>query len=71
MRFDPAIGKPVKIDGQIGIRAATQETPQGIVYTVSSGQGRGQEATLYAFDTRTEKIARLGSAAVGTQNSKA
>src|SRR5262249_9651650 len=40
MRYDPEKGgPPVKIDGKIGIRAATQETPQGIVYTVSLGQG--------------------------------
>ena len=67
MRFDPELGKPVKIPGEIGIRAATEETPQGIVYTVSSGQGRN-EAVLYAFNTKTEKIESLGSAAVGSQN---
>ena len=68
MRFDPADGKPpLPIDGQIGIRAATRETPQGIVYTVSLGQGDGATATLYAFDTRTEKIENLGPAAAGSQ----
>jgi hypothetical protein len=67
MRYDPAKGgDPVKIDGEIGIRAATQETPQGVVYTASLGQG-GREATLYAFDTRTEKITDLGPAAAGKQ----
>jgi hypothetical protein len=67
MRFDPATDKaPVKIEGEIGIRAATRETPQGIVYTVSLGQGAGAEASIYAFDTKTEKIQRLGPAAVGT-----
>jgi hypothetical protein len=66
MRFDPKIGKPERIDGDIGIRAATEETPQGMVYTVSSGQGRA-EATLYAFDVKTEKPKALGPAAVGTQ----
>jgi hypothetical protein len=67
MRYDPEKGGlPVKIDGKIGIRAATQETPQGIVYTVSQGQG-GRESMLYAFDTKTEKIEELGPAAVGKQ----
>ena len=67
MRFDPDVAKPVKIAGDIGLRAATEETPQGIVYTVSSGQGR-REAMLYAFDTKTEKVEELGSVAVGSQN---
>jgi hypothetical protein len=67
MRFDPAVGRPEKIDGKIGIRAATLETPQGIVYTVSSGQGQ-QEAMLFAFDVKTEKVTTLGPAAVGTQH---
>jgi hypothetical protein len=67
MRFDPADGKPpVKIAGQIGIRAATRETPDGIVYTVSQGQG-GAESLLYAFDTKTEKIELLGPAAAASQ----
>ncbi|MEO8499219.1 MAG: hypothetical protein ABI614_29490, partial [Planctomycetota bacterium] len=41
MRFDPASDKaPVEVAGtMIGVRAATEETPQGFVYTVSSGQG--------------------------------
>jgi hypothetical protein len=67
MRFDPDAGKPVPIAGRIGIRAATQETPGHIVYTVSTGQG-DNEATLYAFDTQTEKIKPLGPAAVGSQD---
>jgi hypothetical protein len=67
LRYDPAKGgPPVKVPGRIGIRAATRETPQGTVYTVSQG-GRGGEAILYAFHTKTEKAERLGPAAVGTQ----
>jgi hypothetical protein len=66
MRFDPAADKmPVKIAGEIGIRAATVETPEGIVYTVSQGREGGEAATLYAFHTKTEKIDDLGPAAVG------
>ena len=68
MRYDPTReGGPVKIAGRIGIRAATTETPQGIVYTVSKG-GKGTAATLYAFHTATEKIEELGPAAVGSQS---
>jgi hypothetical protein len=65
VRFDPATGgAPVKIDAELGLRAATQETPQGIVYTVSKG-GKG-EAVLFAFDTKTEKVEELGPAAAGS-----
>ncbi len=68
MRYDPsADGGPRQIPGRIGLRAATEETPDGIVYTVSSGQG-GREALLYAFNTGTEETEALGPAAVGTQN---
>ncbi len=66
-RFDPERGgPPVPIPGTIGIRAATRETPSGVVYTASPGN-KAAEAVLYAFDTRTEKIRKLGPAAVGTQ----
>jgi len=65
MRYDPAKGgDPVKIAGTIGLRAASDETKEGIVYTVSSGQ-KG-ESELFAFDTKTEKITPLGQAAVGS-----
>jgi hypothetical protein len=67
MRWDPdQKGPPVKIPGEIGIRAATQETPQGYVYTVSQGQ-KGQESLLYAFNTKTEKVEVLGPLAAGSQ----
>jgi hypothetical protein len=67
-RFDPAASEsPVALDKTIGIRAATRETPDGKVYTVSSGQGR-REATLYEIDTKTEEITDLGTAAVGSQS---
>jgi hypothetical protein len=67
MRYDPAKGgeQPVKIPGEIGLRAASDETKDGIVYTVSSGQG-SREPLLYAFDTKTEKVTTLGSPVVGT-----
>jgi hypothetical protein len=67
MRFDPAKGgPPERVGTEIGLRAATQETPRGVVYTISTGQG-GREAMLYAFDTKTEKVDVLGPAAVGSQ----
>lgn len=63
-RYDPAAGgKPVELDVEMGLRAATKETPQGCVYAVS---GKG-DATLVRFDVRTERVEELGSAAVGSQ----
>lgn len=65
MRYDPAKGgPPVKVDGEIGIRSATQETPQGFVYTVSQA-GKGEQSLLYAFNTKTEKVEVLGEIGVG------
>lgn len=62
-RYDPSAGgPPVTLDAEIGLRAATQETPGGFVYTVSR-----EDAAIYRFDTRTEKVERIGSAPVGTQ----
>jgi hypothetical protein len=68
MRFDPASGEPpTKLaNTHIGVRAATQETPDGFVYTVSKGQ-RSADATVWSFNTRTEEIKEIGTAAVGTQ----
>ena len=68
MKYDPAKGgNPVKIPGELGLRAASDETKDGIVYTVANGQG-GKEPILYAFDTKTESIKELGAVAVGTNN---
>lgn len=66
VRFDPTVGKPQNIDGQIGIRAATEETKQGIVYSVSQGS-KDAPPKMYAFHTKDEKIEVLGDASVGTQ----
>ena len=63
-RYDPAKGgAPVKLDAALGLRAATQETPDGKVYTVSTKR----DATLWRFDVKTEAVETLGSAAVGSQ----
>src|SRR5581483_194686 len=65
VRFDPAkIGPPVSIGAELGLRAATQETPQGMVYTVSKG-GKAGATEIFAFNTKTEKVEKLGPAAVG------
>ena len=55
----------MKLEAVLGLRAATQETPQGIVYTVSKG-GKDGTSKLFAFNTKTEKAESLGSAAVGS-----
>jgi hypothetical protein len=68
MRFDPASkGPPQKVTGtHIGIRAATAETPEGLVYTVSKGQ-RSDDAAIWSFNTKTEETKEVGSAVVGSQ----
>jgi len=67
MGYDPEKGgAPVKTAAVLGVRAATQETPQGFVYTVSSGQG-GHDPLLWSFNTKTEEVRKLGSASVGGQ----
>jgi hypothetical protein len=68
MRFDPATGKvPAPVEGsRIGVRSATQETPDGFVYTVSLGQ-RSEDADIWSFNTKTEETRKIGTAAVGTQ----
>jgi hypothetical protein len=64
MRYDPRSNEaPKQIEGKIGLRSATQETPDGYVYTNST---RG-DAKLFRFNTKTEKIDELGSLAVGGQ----
>lgn len=68
MWYDPEKGgPPVQTRATLGLRAATEETPQGYVYTVSQGR-QGAEAILYAFDPKTEAVQELGTAGVGTQS---
>jgi hypothetical protein len=65
MRYDPAARTPpVQIPGSIGIRAATRETPDGFVYTVSTSR----DGRLWRFNTRTEQIEAIGQAAVASQD---
>ncbi|MBI2478550.1 MAG: hypothetical protein HYV60_07890 [Planctomycetia bacterium] len=57
----------MKVDGaMIGVRAATAETPQGFVYTVSRGQGTS-DAAVWSFNTKTEATKQIGTVAVGSQ----
>ncbi len=65
MRFDPAEpGPPVPTGQSMGIRAATPETKTGMVYAVSKGQG-ADNAVLWQFNTRSEKVKQIGTIAVG------
>src|SRR5205085_10053698 len=66
MCYDPAKGgAPYKIGASLGLRAATQETPDGKVYTVSKG-AKGGASIIFSFNTKTEEAETLGTAAVGT-----
>lgn len=68
MRFDPQTAQlPAPVEGSfLGVRSATDETPDGVVYTVSLGQ-RSEDAAIWAFHTQTEQTRKIGAAAVGTQ----
>ncbi len=67
LRYDPEKGgAPVRIAATIGIRAASDETKDGFVYTVSEGKA-GKAPEIYAFNTKTEQAEALGPASVGTQ----
>ncbi len=67
MRYDPAAGgKPTPVKGvEMGIRAATAETTDGMIYTVSIGQ-RADDAAIWAFNTKTEEAKNIGTLAVGS-----
>ncbi len=69
MRYDPATPQaaPVKIAASLGLRSATQESKNGMVYTVSKG-GKAGRAMLFSFNTKTEEAKEIGPAAVGTQD---
>ena len=69
MRFDPEKGgSPVPVEGSmIGVRAASQETPQGFVYTMSLGQ-KATVANIWSFNTKTEETKKLGTVAVASQS---
>jgi hypothetical protein len=65
MRYDTKSGTPPEqIPGSLGVRAATRETPDGFVYTVSSSR----DGRLWRFNTRTEQVELIGHAAVASQD---
>ncbi len=65
LRFNPDKDQaPVPIGTEIGCRSATQEVGDGIIYTVS----RDEDATLWAFNTKTEKGEKIGTAVVAKHN---
>ena len=62
VRFNPdKPGPPVAIRATVGLRAATQETSTGFVYTIDHDN-------LWAFNTKTEKATQLGPSAVGLKD---
>jgi hypothetical protein len=64
MRYDPAVGNVTPLEGTVmGNRASTQETPQGVIYSVSQST-KAAPAAMWALDTRTETVTKLGTAAV-------
>jgi hypothetical protein len=68
MKYDPAKGgSPVELPIKMGLRAASDETADGKIYAVSQAP-KGEDAMLYEFDTKAEKLKVLGPASVGTQN---
>jgi hypothetical protein len=66
MKYDPAQhSEPQEIQGEIGIRSATQETKDGLIYSVS--HVRGEDSMLYSLDVKSGKIRKHGPVPVGTQ----
>lgn len=64
--YDPKLNTaPTPTGITMSVRAATEETQDGIVYAAGQGQGQ-KDATIYAFDTKAEKVKPIGTAAVGT-----
>ncbi len=60
VRFDPQKpGKPTPVAARLGLRAATLETSDGMVYTVDRDN-------LWSFNVKTEKAVRLGPTTVGS-----
>lgn len=65
MRFDPAHpSAPTATGLTMGLRAATDETADGLVYAASHGKGE-PGSMLYVFNTKTEQLKTLVPAAVG------
>jgi hypothetical protein len=64
--YDPKLNTaPTPVGLKMSVRAASEETEDGIVYVAGQGQGQA-DADIWAFNTKTEKAKKLGTAAVGT-----
>lgn len=62
--YDPGTGKVTKLGVELGVRSATQETPDGCIYTVAQ-EG---DAALWRVNPRANQIEGLGSAVIAGQN---
>jgi hypothetical protein len=61
VRFDPdKPGQPTPIEATLGLRAASEETAGGLVYTV-------ERDNVWAFDVKAESAKHLGPLCVGQQ----
>lgn len=66
MKFDPTHPNAGLVDTGLvmGNRASTTETGDGMVYSVSKGQG-ADDAALWEFNTRTETVKKIGAIGIG------
>ncbi|HPD16013.1 MAG TPA: hypothetical protein PLE19_13755 [Planctomycetota bacterium] len=62
--YDPATGKITRPGVEIGLRSATQETPDGCLYTVAQ-EG---DAMIWRVNPKAGQIEGLGSAVIAGQN---
>jgi len=67
VRFDPANpGTPTPINASMSLRAASEETKDGMVYCVGN-TGKEKGTVFYSFNTKTEAVEELGPAAVASK----
>ena len=59
-RYDPSTNTVTVTDAKIGIRSATQETPDGYIYAVATRR----DGRIYRFDVKTEEVVEIGNAAL-------
>lgn len=69
VRFDPAApSAPTPIKASLSLRAASEETKDGIVYCLGRNSADKGEATFFAFNTKTETVTELGPATVSSKD---
>lgn len=68
MKYNPEKDKtPQEVPGAtIGIRAATEETKNGKIYSVSLGQ-KSSDANIFEFDVKNELSKKIGTVSVGSE----